>query len=558
MQKLIPSLKDIDRLAIEEYGIPGLTLMETAGGMVARYICHYLQENTVGDEVNNAYLNRANSSSNTPAWMDLPIVILCGPGNNGGDGFVVARHLAREGFTHIHVLHTTDNYSGDAKTNFEHLSDLAGVHLQHVETLNPNIITLLEGASVIVDGLLGSGLSRNVEGVYGELIHSINTLQTWDKLHVIAIDIPSGVDGANGHIWGDALNADITITFATGKPGLYLGDGKRHAGLVQIVDIGIPEPLIENDMSPISLLDNQAIQSWLPNYPQDAHKYMLGHVLVIAGSPDMPGAAHLVSESALRCGAGVVTLATTEKTFHSLHLPPELLRITLPEDPAQQLATLVERTKNFERIDAIAIGPGLGQQPEFQRFIKQLLNHIATETKLPVVLDADGLNALAKACPASTPSTQEDKTPDSEGWKLPENMIFTPHLGEATRLLGHPVTSGSLIQGAHGLQHAFGQTIVLKSASTLIATRDQQFWVNPTGNPGLATAGSGDVLTGMITGLLARGLTCEQAAGCGVYLHGLAGDYAAQELTPYTMTAGDLLDYFPDAFYHVLDMNYDS
>ncbi len=558
MQKLIPNLKEIDRLAIEEYGIPGLTLMETAGGMVARYICHYLQENKLTPYDEPSAVFPSSQTTATPAWKEAPVVILCGPGNNGGDGFVVARHLAREGFAHIHVLHTSNTHTGDANTNFEHLRDLAGVHIQLIERLSPDVMTLLESASIIVDGLFGSGLARNIDGVYSELIHSVNTLSSADHSHIIAIDIPSGVDGANGHIWGTALQADITITFATGKPGLYLGDGKRCAGLVQVVDIGIPEPLIEKDTSPISLLDSQAVQSWLPTYALDAHKYTLGHVLVIAGSPDMPGAAHLVSESALRSGAGVVTLATTNNTFHSLHLPPELLRITLPEDPNKQLATLIERTQDFERIDAIAIGPGLGQNPDTQGFIKALLNHIASHTTIPVVLDADGLNALAKGCPASSPTDQKNKTPDSEGWNLPNDMVFTPHLGEASRLLGHSVTSGCLIQGALGLQQAFEKTIVLKSASTLIATRDHQFWVNPTGNPGLATAGSGDVLTGMIIGFLARGLTCEQAAACGVYLHGLAGDYAAQELTPYAMTAGDLLTYFSDAFHHVLDMDYDG
>lgn len=503
--KLIANMGAVDQQAISE-GIAGTTLMDNAGRAVFELLKSHV------------------SLSNR-------IAVVCGRGNNGGDGFVVARYLLQAGYSNISVftLSASEQFSADAKAHFDLLS-----------ALGVSIVQLDEGASVdwdtfdwIVDAMYGTGLSRPIAGFDQVLIHAINQ----SKANVLSIDTPSGIDSLTGRILGSAIQADITVTLACPKPGLYLNQGKAHTGQVHCVDIGIPTQLIEADPSPIQLMTPQLVASKLPRRQAVSHKYTYGHVLVIAGCNAMPGAGQLACEAALRSGAGLVTLASPQGALDALTLWPELLRLSLPGDILKEShVPLIQQA--LSKVNTLVIGPGLGQAPETQTALSLLLGDLLTTFQGTLVLDADALNYLATAPRA-----------------LHQRAIITPHLGEAARLLKTDTQTieSNLLEAAEQLSVTYAATVVLKSASTVVATSDGAFYINPTGNPGMATAGSGDVLSGIIGGLCAQGLSVDDAAAVGVYLHALSGDIAAQDLTEYALIAGDITEALPDAYRFLLE-----
>lgn len=525
--KLIPNLAEIDRKAIQQYGIPALDLMERAGDRVAAQV-----------------MRRTHREDR--------LVILCGPGNNGGDGFVCARLLHRAGYGHLSVVYTGNNYHGEALTNLEALMGLP-VEIIDAKAQMERALQQIGHADAVVDALFGSGLARPVAGLEADLIAAVNANgSAW----VLAVDIPSGVDGATGQVLGHAVQADETVTLASAKPGLYLHPGKAMAGAVHVADIGIPVDLIEVDESPIRLIQGEQAARWLPRRHPAGHKYDFGNVLVVAGSVSMPGAAVLTAGAALSAGAGLVTLAAPKGLFESIAVPPELIRLPLPQDASgalhsDSLPPLREAIRQ-KRYDVIALGPGLGQAPETVRLVWELLSGLPAGQ--PVVIDADGLNAL---------SFLQDEN-FQPGWERPQiglehpAWVLTPHVGEASRLLRQDksVLNADLLKASRCVQEVWAANVVLKSASTVVATVDGLLWVTPTGNSGLATAGSGDVLSGVIAGLAgqlaAQKLPVMPAAPLGVYLHGLAGDAAAQALTPYCMQAGDIARHLPAAFHSVM------
>lgn len=512
--KLIPNLAPIDEKAIKERGIPSLDLMERAGGHVADLAADIIQQ----------LLDKH------PTTHPL-VSIVCGPGNNGGDGYVCARHLAERKNLQVVVISTAkpDQLSGDSRVNFNRLQHQ---NVMLVSAESPEVWDLLNRSCLIVDALFGSGLSRPIEGRSREIIQQINR----SPARVIAVDLPSGIDGASGGIMGIAVRADCTVTFASAKPGLYLCPGKAYAGTVEVVDIGIPGDLIEADASRIFLLEPDEIARNLPKRKICSHKYTYGSVLVVAGSRDMPGAAAMCAESALRAGAGIVKLASPESTITRMQLPPEIIQIPLPEteDGILHPDSMHKLLSAWGQVSTVALGPGITQEPSALAFFEQFLTHLQQSFTGTVVIDADGLNCLSRL---------------SEPPRLGSRFILTPHLGECARLTG--------LDKDHILNHLpdacretvsrYGATVVLKSASTVIGETTQTLWINPTGNPGMATAGSGDVLTGLIAGFSAQGLSPEKASCVGVYLHGLAGDKAAEALTPYCLTATDIIGYLPQA-----------
>lgn len=521
--KLIPNLNEIDRQAIEVHHISGLTLMETAGRFVAEAV-----QNTVDDQTD-------------------VIVIICGRGNNGGDGYVCARLLKESGYENIVVLHTheLEDLSGDAKTNFERLS-LLNIECHVVDSSNlSQLEEVIQSATVIVDALFGSGLTRNVEGLPKRLIELMNYSKE-KSTGIISADLPSGIDGATGQVMGVAVNADKTVTFATGKPGLYIGDGKVYSGKVDVVDIGIPQTLIEQDDSQCYLVSKEIAKNCLPDRTsveaQQGHKYTFGHVLVLAGSQIMPGAACLATHSAMVSGAGLVSIASPQLALDQMPLMPEVMRVDIDsrngEFSPEDIQTVEDNTNKYEKINTILIGPGLGVTDGTTAFFENLMYSItSTNYKGTVVIDADGLNCLAK-----------------NPRRLDGRFILTPHIGEAKRLLDDKQYPDTLLM-AQALQDKFQCQVVLKSSHTITATTEGKVWVNSTGCNALATAGSGDVLAGLISGLCAQTGNAINSAKLGVYLHGLAGEIASEDLTPYCVTASRVVDYLPEAFSKVLSMD---
>lgn len=517
--KLIPDLAPIDKKAIEELGIPSLLLMEEAGRLVALRIHKLIQQ--MGE-------------------VRPTVTIVCGKGNNGGDGFVCARRLAMFDSCWVNVVHVApiEEMSIDAQTNFK-LLGYYPVNIVATHSLE-QVDELLSQSQFIVDALFGSGLKRPIEGLYQDLIQAINTSGAVN----IAIDLPSGVQSATGNVLGSAIRADYTLTFGAPKPGLFLYPGKEHAGQVEVVNIGIPRQLIESDPSKLYLISPEKVASLMPNRPGSSHKYQFGNVLIIAGSKDMPGAAAMTAEACLRAGAGMVTLACPSSSFDRMQLSEEVICLSLPESAygvviPEAFDVLKEY---FHKFDTIAVGPGMKAVPESTQFFEKLLDYLIHTHKGGVVIDADGLNCLA----------QMQNPP-----KLGERFILTPHLGECSRLLKqdkHTIQQ-DLMLACQKTAEKYHATIILKSSSTVIHRLGDRTWVNPTGNAGMATAGSGDILTGFVSGFLAQGLRPDRAARVSVYLHGMAGDKAAEELTQFCMTATDLIRFLPLAIKQVTGLN---
>lgn len=509
--KLIPNLATIDKKAIEVLKIPSLLLMEEAGRHVATRVSCLIED----------------------MGLKAPhVTVVCGRGNNGGDGFVCARRLAMLEECQVTVVATASltEMSGDALTNFNLLKHYRIDVIQGFAW--DRVVDVLNSSHVIVDALFGSGLSRPIEGSARELITAINE----SNALTVAVDLPSGVHSATGGVLGAAVHANHTVTFAAPKPGLFLFPGKGYAGQVEVVDIGIPQPLIDEDPSRVFLMTDSMIQSRLPKRRGLSHKYSYGTVLVVAGSRDMPGAAAMTAESALKAGAGVVILACPQSAFNRMQLSSEIICLSLPEteDGAIAPEAFDALRAVLSRVDTIALGPGMTSRSSVVRFVETFLDFLCSDFQGHVVIDADGLNCLSllTAPPLLSP-----------------RFILTPHLGECSRLLGVDTETiqNDLLSACQKTADTFKATIVLKSASTVISGSNNRLWINPTGNPGMATAGSGDILTGFVAGFMAQGLSPDRAARVAVYLHGLSGDKAAENLTQYCLTATDLVRYLPTA-----------
>ncbi|MEB3286835.1 MAG: NAD(P)H-hydrate dehydratase [Vampirovibrionales bacterium] len=640
--KLIARMLEIDQKAMSVCGIAGLELMENAGKAVAREVLSLL------DIASTDYAKASTTGSK--------VLILCGPGNNGGDGFVCARHLAMAGVSDITVWYLKQHeahYKEDARENLEKLkaigNDCPGLTLSAwpPEELPPqtlpknyqpshkisknaqasasqeqrpraieealgaitqsgsfgdgNIQAGYPVAGIVVDAIFGSGLNRPVEAVYRNWISWANHCRKKGYSQIVAIDVPSGLDSRTGQlieepsgyqqqvsIQNSVVEADITVTLAAGKPGLYLENGKQYAGLVKVIDIGIPQYLIDEDQSDTFLISPQFALQGIPERKQNAHKYQMGHVLVIAGSKAMPGAARLCAEAALSAGAGIVTLASPASVFEAIDLPPELLRLPLSENNLGQLNSAAPEAlvAVIAKADTVILGPGLGQNEDTFQTIHNLLTFLLNDFSGAVVLDADGLNALSQL---KMPELKSPNNASTHQEGLGERFILTPHIGEARRLakaVGIPHDKAALIDRcsfARALSRAYQCPVVLKSASTLVA---DSRWsaINPTGNNGMATAGSGDVLAGIIGGLMAQyqqyklyqsmqyqanpelgspnnasirgekhldliNLAVPNPVTSAVYLHGLCGNLAAEEVGVHGLRASHLIDYLPAAFF---------
>lgn len=498
-------MREVDRRS-SELGIPGLVLMENAGQRVVELLAHVY----------------------APV-REQRVVVMCGKGNNGGDGLVVARQLhtrLRPQALHVVLAGDPGEMKGDAAANYRMIK---AVGCPVTFEITPE----MEAATLIVDALLGTGIHGAAEGRSLELIRAING--RFPLADVVSVDIPSGLDSDSGIPPGDAVQANHTVTFTAPKLCHVLSPACEFAGKLHVAAIGTPAELYEQDPSIYLSLSEPALFAHLfrPRV-RDSNKGLYGHALVIGGSRGKSGAAAMAGIAALRAGAGLVTVASTGPIVDAIAAQaPELMTEQLPTNTALSIsASAIDeavRARILERKNVVAIGPGLGQDPE----TVQLVRVMVEQTPLPMVVDADGLNALAGH-------------PSRFRWP----RIFTPHPGEMSRLSGRSIAEiqADRIGSARSFAIERGVYLVLKGNRSVVAAPDGRVWINPTGSPAMATGGTGDVLTGMTAGLVAQFPDqIEAALLAAVYLHGRAGELGAAKLGEKSLMATDLFRFLPEA-----------
>ena len=490
-------------------GVSTDTLMENAGLAAARE-CREILDPVAGSRV----------------------LVLAGPGNNGGDGLVAARHLQRWGALVTAYL-VVPRPQDDPKLDLALERGVGAVCASD----DPNLNVLegqLAGSKLVIDAVLGTGRARPLDGVVREVLLRLSAARDRRPgLVVMALDLPSGMNADNGQVDPNCPQADVTVTFGYPKVGHFRFPGAAKLGRLEIVDIGVPNHL-DRDIK-LELLTGEWVRGTLPSRPLDAHKGTFGHVLVIAGSRNYVGAAYLASQGAARVGPGLVTLASPRSVYPLLaSKPTEVIHLPLPDDGNGRFhadaAELVR--ENMHQYSCLLVGCGFGCSEGMVEFLRRLLL-LGPQPSLPVVIDADGLNNLSEI----------------EGWwqELKCPAVLTPHPGEMSTLTGLAISDiqADRTETAPEWAARWGKVVALKGAYTVIAAPDGTCRVSPFANPGLASGGTGDVLTGIIAGLMAQGLSPEEAACCGVYLHGAAGAAVHDELGDTGTLAGDLLSALP-------------
>lgn len=502
-------MREMDRKTMESFGLPGRLLMENAGQGATRIL-------------KNHFTDLAQKN----------IAVLAGSGNNGGDGFVMARYLSQMGVAvTVYLLAHASAAKGDAKENLNLLAPLGIPVIEiHDKSLFEKHKTALRHHDIYIDAILGTGLKSAVRGIFKDTIEFLNNS---DK-PVFAVDIPSGLDTDTGQPHGTSINAQITATFAFPKIGHVLFPGASYTGILEIVDIGIPPHIAESVAPSQYLLTENRVRKYMQPRPPDAHKGTTGHLLVLSGSPGKTGAAALTAMSAMRSGAGLVTLGIPASLNPILEIQTtEVMTCPLPEDKTGRLSdSSLNRIKDlWEGKKCIAIGPGLG----VTNGTKKLVSKIIRECDIPLVIDADGLTCIE----GNTTLLKNNNSP----------TILTPHPGEMARLTGASVTSiqKDRITSARIFAQTFNVHLVLKGARTVVAHPNGNIFVNTTGNSGMASGGMGDVLTGIIAGFVTQGYAPEAATHMGVYLHGAVADTLSKEYGPIGFLATDIIDVLPVA-----------
>lgn len=525
----------LDRATIEGRGVPSLVLMERAGKGAAREIAAWWREVARPPAARRRAPARGAARGTARRRVaDVPrAVILAGRGNNGGDGFVCARYLKLLGFDpRVLVAAGAGELSADAQANHDACvkARIPVAFFPEAAAWEPGGPAALSAAEadVLIDALLGTGSRGAPHGAIARAIDCANH----QGEPIVAIDIPSGLDASTGHLESPSIAATLTTTLALPKRGHVIEPGRSRSGDVRVVDIGIPEDLVEAEAPGLLF----ALAGWardlLPGRPMDAHKGSMGRALVVGGSAGMIGAVGMAGESVLRSGAGYVVAAVPASCLDPLEARVvEVVKRGLPETPRRTLAgeALEAIVAEAEQADAIAIGPGLSREPQTEELVRSLLERLTG----PIVLDADGLNAFEK-----------------RGVRYAHGpLIITPHYGEAARISSQTIARVARDPAGWAARYAeeSGAIVCLKSTPMVVAVPGQPVILNTTGNPGMATAGAGDVLTGLIAGFVAQGLDPGEAAALGCFVHGLAGDVASRRMGMRGMIAGDILRAVPAA-----------
>ena len=501
-------MQNLDKKTIMEVGIPGAVLMENAGRGTFEQIRRYFPD-----------INRR-------------IIVLCGRGNNGGDGFVIARYFHNTGCdVKAFLFSTEDKVAGDACTNLMAFKKIGGRICEIIDESQWECVKSdVAHAALFVDAMLGTGLSSEVRGLYMRVIEDINNMS---GVPTVSVDIPSGIDATTGKILGIAVKAQLTCTFGLPKRGLMLHPGLSRTGQLEIIDIGIPKKLVREEGIKEHVLDKNYFEGVIPCRDPESHKGSYGHAFIIAGSSGKTGAAVMAARAAMRSGAGLVTLGVSQ----SLNPTVESMVTVEMTEP------LPDSGKGFLGPDAwgkahgllsgkavLAIGPGLSDRDE----TAQLVYRSIEESPIPVVADADALNAIAGNVDVLKRARAQ--------------IVLTPHPGEMARLTGKSTqdVQSSRVEIAREFSLEHNVIVVLKGAGTVIAEPGGQIFINTTGNPGMASGGMGDVLTGIISGLIAQGITPLLAAQFSVFLHGLIGDLIAEERAEIGILATDIIERIPD------------
>jgi len=502
-------MREADRRTIEDIGIPSIVLMENAGRQTVAAM--------------EAAFDTLGSSR---------VAVLCGRGNNGGDGFVVARTLVQRGIdTIVLLLGSVAEVQGDARTNLEVLGRIGMTVVEITNAQEWELhFTEVSECNVVVDAILGTGFRGRLTGLFETVVADINDL----GVPIVSIDIPSGLSGDTAEAPGEAVEATMTVTLAAPKIPLVFPPADTHAGDLVIADIGIPMPLIEElEGQYLALLTRERVRGILPARAAESHKGDFGRVLIVAGSLGKTGAAHLAALGALRSGAGLVTVATPRSCLPIVaSMAAEYMTVPLDETPSGTVDYgALERVLELNA-DVIAVGPGLGQEPATAAFVQGLLER----SGVPLVIDADGLNAFAG-------------DPDRLAGRDGVDVVITPHPGEMARLLNKTTEAiqHDRLTHARDFSSSHRLHVILKGHRTIVAGPDGRSFVNLTGNPGMATGGTGDLLTGMIAAWVAQLLDAEAACKLAVYLHGAAGDLAEGDEGQIALTASDVAARLGDA-----------
>ena len=530
-------MKETDRRAIHEWGIPSTLLMERAAQGIFDAVQELAEERPAGRE-KAVYLPEARGevlmggevfpyTRNAPGQEKI-VAVFAGPGNNGGDGVAVAGLLRRAGWTvRCFLVGKREKMTDDCREMERRLTELGGA-LEDYDSANGEQAAFALSAAVIVDAVFGVGLNSNLREPGASAVALMNRASA----KVVAADIPSGVEADTGRVLGDAVRADVTVTFSMAKPGLYVGKGALCAGRVIVHDIGIPADILAGEDYLAHVIDGALVRSWLPRRLADSHKGNFGKVLVVGGSRGYTGAPIMAARGALRSGAGLVSLAVPEPVYQIAAIKcDEAMPSPLPvgEDGELDESALMPLLGMLAGKDAALLGPGLGRSAGAESLVYSVL----TTVDFPLVVDADGINALSRHM-------------DILDGRRDCPTIVTPHDGEFARM-GGDLSDGDRLSAARRFAVEHGCLLVLKGHRTIIALPNGECFVNTTGNSGMAKGGSGDVLGGMILSLLGQGMNPVRAAVCAVWLHGRAGDLAAADKGEYGMLPTDLIEQIPYA-----------
>lgn len=511
-------MAELDRVSMEQYGIPSLLLMENAGRSCAERILRFLEEKVGAPE-------------------EASVAVVCGRGNNGGDGMVIARNLHNRGvYVEVFLLAEEEALSRDAKVQNEILKKM-DVEVRVIRDRDgvEDLRTYLEEVHLCVDAILGTGLSSPLTGIIRETVEVINL----SLAPVYAVDIPSGIDATTGRILGEAVRADYTGTFGLLKLGHVLLPGSIHCGETEVYEIGIPSKAVFDAGIKTEALDERIVKSMLSIRPPDFHKGDAGRVFIIGGSPGMTGAPCLAGNAAVRMGAGLITVVVPSSLRPVVEAKlMEVMSIGI-EDAGSGYFSMEMVPEVLERVskaDVVVIGPGLGSHPGSGPFLRELIPGI----RAPFLVDADGLNALGGQVEVLRTAVSP--------------CILTPHPGEMSRLTGESIEAieASRIGSALHLAEEQNVTVILKGARTIITTSGGDVFINTTGNPYMASGGMGDALTGIVAALAAQGLSPTDAACAGVFLHGMSADLLVRRFPMSPVSATDVIENIREALQHTM------
>lgn len=522
------SMREADRVTIDELGIPAHTLMESAGREAAEVAQEMI------DVILDVWREREEWVDSRVQHPNAHIVCLCGKGNNGGDGFVIARYLASRGHR-VSVVVFGDAYSGAAAINLEILQKVADHHpVEIVRYVNESTLNDLGPIDLVVDAILGTGLQANVKPPISEVIDWVNRQPS----AILSVDIPTGLCADSGRVLGNAIRAHVTVTMGALKPGLLIEDGPDVVGALQVADIGIPPFVLELNPSgeaEIRVSDAAFVSSCLPNRSRKDHKYTYGPTMIVGGSKAFPGAPVLASLGAAKIGSGYVFCLCPDD------IKP-LLEEKLTEIPVESwrdggdvgdvtIGPMLERLgSRWTKAKGLLIGPGLGRDAKMTGLVKSLLKAHSGAA----VVDADALFALQ--------NEQVWVRAESKG-----RWVFTPHEGEFTLLMGDETLRKDRIAAARSLAKDWNVIVLLKGQPSIVASPNGKVVINSTGNPSVATAGTGDVLSGMVAGLVSMGLSPFLAAVCGIHIAGTAADLYVEEHAAGSLMSSDIIDWLPQA-----------